>query len=113
MKNTFTFPHDYGARNDPELQRLLFEFGPEAGWAYWVIIEMLYEQGGRMPKASYTQVAYAAHVKTELVKSIIESSSLFKTDRSFFWSNRVEFTLEAKEEKSAKGRTAAQAKWAK
>lgn len=113
MKNTFTFPHDFGARNDPELQRLVFDYGPQAGWAYWVLVEMLYEQGGRMPVRCYDQVAYAAHVPTDMVRSIVEGSPLFGTDGSTFWSDRVSFTLKMKEERTNGSRTAAQARWEK
>ena len=112
MKNTFTFPHDYGARNDPELQRVIFDYGPAAGFAYWVIIEMLYEQGGQLPKGSYNQIAYASHVDTEMIRNIVEGSSLFDSDGESFWSERVRFTLEMREQRAERSRTAAQASWA-
>lgn len=115
MKNTFTFQHEYGARNDPKIQDILFEVGAAGGFAWWVIVEMLYEQGGYLPRGKKTinQIAYSAHCDEAVVEYVIEKSGLFKMDKNRFWSEKVLFQLEERNNKSISAKRSAAAKWDK
>ena len=44
--DAYYFPHDYNARRDPKLIKLVSEYGPAAGWYYWCTVEYLREQSG-------------------------------------------------------------------
>lgn len=88
MKNNLWFRHDFGARNDPKLKRLISRKGPGAGYIWWVLIEMLNEEGGLLPRDYYEEIAYDTHSKVELVRYVVEESGLFKFDDTYFWSER-------------------------
>ena len=88
MKNNLWFKHDYGARNDPKLKRLVSRKGPGAGYVWWVIVEMLHEEGGRLPKDYYEEIAYDTHSDVEMVRYVVEESGLFQSDKKNFWSAR-------------------------
>ena len=115
MKNTFTFQHEYGARNDPKIQDLLFQFegseGGAAAFAFWVTVEMLYEQGGYLPRNYYRQIAAASHCSAEAVTYLIEKSGLFKYDKTRIWSDKVLWQLKEREERSASASRSVAARW--
>lgn len=111
MKNTFSFRHDFGARNDPKIRKMISRLGPAAGWAWWVTVEELYEQGGRLPLDSIPEIAYDARVDAAMVESIIHDFGLFKVDKKEFYSLRIEFELKDKESRSEAARKTANARW--
>ncbi len=43
MKDSYYFPHDSNARNDPKLKAVKKKYGIEGYGRYWVVIEMLRE----------------------------------------------------------------------
>ena len=110
-QNHMWFPHDWGARNDPKVQDILFECGGEGGFAYWVTVEMLYEQGGYLPRKSYRQIAYQAHCPSEVVAYVIEKSGLFSCDEERFWSDRILEELQEQQERTASAKRSASARW--
>ncbi|MBQ0054285.1 MAG: DUF4373 domain-containing protein [Bacteroidales bacterium] len=79
-KKKFYFAHDYGARNDPRLRRMISALGPAAGWAWWVIVEELYEQGGFLPLDMVKDIARDARVPAKMVRSIICDFELFTVE---------------------------------
>lgn len=111
MKNTFSFRHDYGARNDPKIRKMISRLGPAAGWAWWVAVEELYEQGGRLPLESIPELAYDAHVEESLMKSVICDYGLFRLEKKEFYSPRVDFELKDKERRSEAAQKTANARW--
>lgn len=88
-KDTFTFKHDYGARNDPKLQEVCFDVGGIGGYIFWCTVEMLYEQGGFLPRNSYKQIARASFAPVSKVKKVIEEHNLFKFDENLIWNDKV------------------------
>lgn len=114
MKETFYFSHDYHARHDPKLVNLQMEFGMEGVGIYWCLIEMLYEQGGRLRPADYERIAFELRIDTELLKQIV-FTDLFEGDKSgdYFWSNTVLERLEKREIKSQKARDSILKRWNK
>lgn len=111
MKNTFSFRHDYGARNDPKIRKMISRLGPASGWAWWVAVEELYEQGGRLPLDSIPELAYDAHVEESLMKSVICDYGLFKVEKKEFYSSRIVFELKDKEKRSETAQRTANARW--
>ena len=111
MKDTFYFQHDYGARNDPKLQELLFEHGVAGIGIFWCVIEQLYEQGGKLPHKSCKSIAFALHVDSKLVESVVKDFDLFKHDARHFWSNSVIARLDRRKEISDRRKTAAASRW--
>lgn len=111
MKDTFYFQHDYNARNDPKLQRVLMELGASGIGVFWCIVEMLYEQGGYMPLDDYKSIAFALHVENKLVQSIINDYDLFQNDNEVFWSQSAIDRLNKRKDIAEKRKQAAEARW--
>ena len=42
MKETFYFSHDYNARSDAKIKRMIYSLGIEGYGIYWALIEDLY-----------------------------------------------------------------------
>lgn len=89
MKNNRYFRHDWGARNDPKILRLVRIKGAVAKAIYWDLIEMLYEEGGTLPLDTIEDVAFCNHLEdSEIVRYIVYESGLFHYDDTSFWSER-------------------------
>ena len=88
MKNSRYFRHDWGARNDPKLLRLVRVKGAEAKAIYWDLVEMLYEEGGKLPIEVVYDVAFINHVNQETARYVVMDSGLFSYDETHFWSER-------------------------
>ena len=107
------FPHDYNARTDPKLQQVMMTHGLHGIGAFWCIVEMMYEQGGRLPTSSIQAIAYNLHTTCELVESIIKDFDLFVIEEDFFSSKAVKTRIVKKEEISEMKRRAVMARWEK
>lgn len=107
------FPHDYNARTDPKLQEVIMTHGMAGIGVYWCVVEMMYEQGGRLPTKSINSIAYNLHTSADIVRSIIYDFELFVVDGDEFMSNAVKSRIVKKEEVSAMKQKAAMARWGK
>lgn len=107
------FPHDYNARTDPKLQEVIMTHGMAGIGVYWCIVEMMYEQGGRLPTKSINSIAYNLHTSEDIVRSIIYDFELFVVEGDEFMSNAVKSRIVKKEEISAMKQKAAMARWGK
>lgn len=109
MKDSFYFPHDYNAHNDPKLVRLSM-----AGWdligLYWAIVGMLHEQGGWMPNDPKTH-AFALRVKEDRIALVINFPDLFIIKDGMFTSHRVLNNLAKRHEKREKAQLSALKRW--
>jgi hypothetical protein len=105
------FPHDYNARNDPKLQELLMECGLDAIGLYWCIVEMLYEQGGKIPLKACKGIAFTLHADIEKMMRMINEFGLFQQDEECFWSNSINARLGKIEEITEQRRKAIQMRW--
>lgn len=115
-KDAFYFPHDYYARNDPKLQRLLMDFGLAGIGAYWCIVEILYENCGICRKCDTRAIAFGLHCDESLVASILENYDLFeKTAEGDYFSasanDRIARRAEVAEKRSAAGRKGNEVRW--
>ena len=85
MKNYFS--HDYNARDDIKLQKLQMVMKHEGKGIYWDLVEMLYEQGGKLELSQCDGIAFALHTDSDKIKQVIEL--VFEQDDTHFWSNSV------------------------
>lgn len=104
-KESYYFPHDYDAQNDPKLQALISEFKAEGYGIYWAIIEMLHKESDhKLPFKEYVFLAIAKQMlaNAEQIKILlnyaIDECDLFEKKDGFFFSKRVlrNFEIRAK-----------------
>lgn len=102
-KDTFYFSHDYHARKDPRCMALIKEFGATGYGIYWCLIEIMYEQGGRIKKfpALYSGLAYEFGIKEEdlmkQIEAMLQRYELLLQDDNFLWSASVLLRLKMRE----------------
>lgn len=111
-EDTFYFSHDYNARNDSKIKRLLSKHGYLGYGLFWAIIEDLYNNANALP-TDYDSIAFDLRTDSETIKSIINDFDLFIIEVSEFGSKSVERRLNERNAKSAKARQSALDRWNK
>jgi len=110
-KDTFYFSHDYNARNDPKLQKVLMKLGHTGKSIFWDLIEMLYEQDGYLKLSECENYAFALRTECDCITSLINDFNLFKKDGENFWSDSVLLRISKRNEKSVKTSLSAKKRW--
>jgi len=110
-KDTFYFSHDYNARHDPKIKKLIIKHSFAGLGMYWYIIEMLYEQNGYLLISDCEGIAYDMRTKCDRIMSVINDFGLFKKDDEKFWSESVLRRLDLRKEKSEKASKSARYRW--
>lgn len=105
------FSHDFGARNDPKLIKVLMKLGQEGKGVYWDLIEMMYEQNGYLIRSECDSYAFALRTSCELMQSLINDFGLFLTDGDLFYSDTVHRRLSLRNDKSKKASESAKKRW--
>ena len=111
-KDTYYFTHDFNARNDSKIKRLLRDYGVTGYGIFWAIIEDLYNNANALP-TDYESIAYDLRADKEVVKIIINNYDLFVIDGDTFGSSSVERRLNERAEKSKKAKESADNRWNK
>ena len=107
------FSHDYYARNDKELVKVLMKHKLEGIGLYWCLIEMLYEEGGYLLFTEYERISFELRTNNELIKSLLFDFDLFEKDDKKFWSESVIDRLNLRAAKSEKARESINKRWEK
>lgn len=110
MKDTFYFSHDYNARNDTKIKKLIAKHGFTGYGLFWAIIEELYNNDNCLT-TDYEIVLSDRKAKPSLIKSIVEDFSLFIIKDDRFYSPSIESRLTDRLNKSGKARDSGKAKW--
>jgi len=111
-KDTFYFSHDYNARNDIKIKKLIAKHNYNGYGLFWAIIEELYNNANALP-LDYECISFDLRVDVEILKSIINDFDLFIVNDGFFGSLSVQRRLEQRNEKSTKARESANKRWNK
>jgi len=111
MKDTYYFSHDYNARNDPKLQKVLMKLGQAGKGLYWDLVEMLFEEGGYLMLSECDSYAFALRSDSVCIHSLLNDFDLFKQDEERFWSESVLRRLNKRYEKSEKAAQSANKRW--
>lgn len=111
MKSTAYFSHDYNARNDRKLVKLKVKHKMAGVGVYWCLVEMLFEENGRLSLSDIDFIADEFRTDPEIVESVIKDFELFEFDEDCFWSNSVMSRLEIRAEKSKKASDSVTLRW--
>lgn len=110
-KDTFYFPHDYGARNDPKLQKLQMTMGHEGKGIFWDLLELMYEQGGYLPITECESIAFALRTSCDKLNAVLQNYNLFKKSDTHYYSESVIARLNLRKSKSEKASESANKRW--
>ncbi|MCJ7447948.1 MAG: DUF4373 domain-containing protein [Bacteroidales bacterium] len=110
-KETFYFSHDYNARSDPKLVRLVMNEGMIGLGIYWSVIEMLYEQNGYIELKNIENIAFELHSECDRITNVLKNHDLFKFKDNKFYSDSVLRRLKIRNAKSAKTKQSALKRW--
>ncbi len=110
-REAYYFPHDYNARNDRKLARLLLTHGVGGLGAYWCIVEMLYEEGGYLNTSDIPNIARELRMRVKTLQDIIENFELFKISGGQFFSLSAIERLKKRIARSESARIGAAVRW--
>lgn len=113
MRKTYYFSHDYNARNDPKMIKLLMNHGIAGIGIFWNIAEMLYEQNGYLEISEYNRIAFELRTDENIIKEIIEKSGLFKLNATKFFSESILRRLKMIKNKSEQAKKSVGYRWEK
>jgi len=105
MKDSYYFSHDYYSRKDPKISALLSDFDLTGLGLFWVLIEIMHEQGGRIKKFPKLYDGLAHELKIEKnvlmkqIEAMLHEYELLKEDENYIWSERVLRNIEEREAK--------------
>lgn len=112
MKETFYFTHDYNARSDEKIKKLIRKHWMEWYWVFWSIVEDLYQNANAL-RMDCDGIAFDMRVDEKVVQSIINDFDLFIIEWDIFGSKSVETRLLERDSKSSKARESARKRWEK
>ena len=111
-KDTFYFSHDYNARNDEKIKRLIRKHGMQGYGVFWAIVEELYNNANAL-QLDYDGIAFDLRTESDLVKSVLHDFQLFVINGDYFGSQSVENRIIERNDKSQKARNSAYSRWNK
>lgn len=112
MKDTYYFSHDYNARNDHKIKKLISKHGYLGYGLFWAIIEDLYNNANAL-QTDYESIAFDLRTSENIIESIINDFDLFVINADSFGSISVQRRLEERDAKSLKARESAFKRWNK
>ena len=110
--NTFYFSHDYNARSDYKIKRLLQRQGACGYGVYWILVENLYNNDNSLP-IDYEVLQHDLQADAEVIRSVLNDFDLFQIKDNYFSSRTITERLNKRNEKSQKARYSALARWDK
>lgn len=112
-KDTYYFPHDYNARTDPKLVKVMSKLGMQGIGVYWCLVEMLYEQGGQLKVSDVDTYAYALRTDIKVIKEILTKYELFTLTGEFYVSPSAVRRLDHRNDIREKNSKNAKKRWEK
>lgn len=109
-KDTFYFSHDYNARNDEKIKKLISKHLYTGYGLYWAIIEDLYNNTNVL-RLDYDSISFDLRTTPDVIKSIINDFDLFVINGDNFGSLSVERRLNERNEKSKKAKESILLRW--
>jgi len=111
-KDTFYFSHDYNARQNKKLRRVIQKHGMQGYGLFWAIIEDLY-QNENILKYDLDSLEYDYRCDSEIIKSIINDFDLFQIQDDYFGSIAIQERIEERNKKSKMYSDNAYKRWGK
>jgi len=111
-KDAFYFSHDYNARNDFKIKKLIMKHGMLGYGIFWSIIEDLYNNTNVL-RLDYESISFDLRITENVIESILNDFDLFIIDGDNFGSISVQTRLNERNAKSIKARESILKRWNK
>jgi len=111
-KEAYYFSHDYNARSDEKIIKLIRATGWEGYGLFWAIVEKLYEARGAII-SDYDCIAFDLRSQCDRIKSVCEDFDLFYRKDGRLRSISVDRRLLERLERSESSRKSANIRWGK
>jgi hypothetical protein len=108
--NTFYFSHDYTARSDIKIKKLIATQGMLGYGVYWSLVEDLYHNNNKL-EDNPSLLAYDYRCTTELIESVINDFDLFIVKDGYVSSNSIQKRLDERNDKVTKAKQSASKRW--
>lgn len=113
MGNSLWFTHDYTAADDVKILFLRQALGMEGYGIFWYIIEQLAKAGGTLPINIIPVLSMQMQTTDAKVVAVIKNFDLFTLNDDGFFSQRLNKSIELRQELSKAGAAGAAKRWAK
>ena len=115
MKEVVYFSHDGNARNDEKSIAVRMKYQWEGYGLFWALVEKLRESTDYKLSKDYNLIAYDLRVDAGIIKSIVEDFGLFvfTEDGKYFYSERLNNSMNLMNSKSQKARDSVNKRWEK
>lgn len=104
-KKSMFFQHDYNSRHDPKIVGLINIHGMAGVGVWWMLIEIMHEQGGKIEKFPKLYQSLASEMKQNeatleaMIRCFVDDLHLLKETPTHIWSERVLRNIEFVESK--------------
>ena len=109
-KDTFYFTHDFNARTDVKIKKLIQKHGFLGYGIYWALVEDLYNNANALP-TDCEGIAFDMRTHCDIIKSVIHDFDLFIIGKKTFKSLSIEKRLNERKDKSIKATQSANKRW--
>lgn len=109
-KDTFYFSHDFNARTDVKIKKLIQKHGLLGYGIYWALVEDLYNNANALP-TDCDGIAFDMRTDCDIIHSVIHDFDLFIIGKKTFKSLSIEKRLNERNSKSIKATESANKRW--
>jgi hypothetical protein len=109
-KDTFYFSHDFNARTDVKIKKLIQKHGLLGYGIYWALVEDLYNNANALP-TDCEGIAFDMRTHCDIIHSVIHDFELFIIGKKTFKSLSIEKRLNERKDKSIKASESANKRW--
>lgn len=93
------FQHQLNARKDEKLRKLLIKEGWAGVGLFWGLLEDLGLEKSHRLECDYETLSFDMHAPAELIQRVVENYGLFRVNKGYFTSIKLNEFMEAVEEK--------------
>ena len=93
------FQHQLNARKDEKLRKLLIKEGWAGVGLFWGLLEDLGLEKSHRLECDYETLSFDMHAPADLIKRVVENYGLFRVNKGYFTSIKLNEFMEAVEEK--------------
>lgn len=114
-KDSYYFPHDANAKDDPKCIMMIEQLGLEAYGIYWVLVELLRDQPNyKLPLSMIPALARRYNTTPQKMETVVANYKLFEVENDeFFFSESLIKRMIPLQEKRDRMKSLAEKRWKK